>query len=269
MATDLDVSQYMQLPTLDAAATCALAQSLLSAALDDDRVKPAAKAAKASLKALQAALGPVATEASERTPKAVDTDVDVAWGSMYRRLQSLGELARFDAARAARAGALLAKLFPPPEGARFLTDPFASEWQKVKSRLAVISDDDLEPEIVDLAGPEYTSLLRSTFAEYGDVLHITSAAPEVAEQARVRAAFVELRDDLRDLAIATLATRKKGDAKSLKKVKAALLPIDEARARVTTSPSAPEGPPAPPPPVDPNAPPADEAVAKKSRKKRR
>ena len=139
----------------------------------------------------------------------------------------------------------------------------------MKSRLAVISDADLEPEIIELAGPEYTSLLRSTFAEYGDALHITSAAPEAVEQARVQAALVELRQDLRDLAIATLGARKKGDAKSLKKVKAALLPIDEARARATRRAEDP-GRAARSDAPDPNAPPGEvETTAKKSKKKRR
>jgi hypothetical protein len=237
MAQPFNPSDYLVPPIVDVPGAITLANALLTAKPKGapDHVKAAAKAMKTSLGALSTAWG-----ARGGTPAAVPTNVrqvdhrvDVGWGSLFRRLSSLAELAEAGAPRAVKAAALRDDLFGTVDPLGFLTVKYRVEWAEVKKRIERLDGDGgpaLCAAIDDLAGPEWVPELRASFADYGKALGVTAPAPLPPDLESLTPLLREVQRDIGDYAIAVLGMRVKKDAKTTEVVRAALQPIAEHRA---------------------------------------
>jgi hypothetical protein len=248
MPADLDPRDYIQAPPLDVPSAITLGTSLLSALPKGapDNVKGAAKHLRKAVKDLEGAYKATpAAPAVDARP--IDRRVDVAWGALFRRLDSLAELPAATCPRAARAAALRDRIYPPKEGLSFLSLGFDAEWAAVKAHLSRIDEEGLTSDIDELAGDEYLPEIRASFEAYGKALNVTTKAEE-REVVESRLSLLQaVGAAIRDHAIAILGMRVPGDAKSQAIVRAALAPIDDHRARLRARAA---GAPATPPPAE-------------------
>jgi hypothetical protein len=252
MTAPLDYARYTQLPVLDTPATIALGHAILAAAPSkpEPNVREALSDLKASLKALEAAWQKRSATVSSDGPvaKEVDHEVDICWGSLASRLDALASLPPDKYPRAADARALKEQLFPSAEGMAFLTFAYPREWTEVKKRVDLIASAKLAGAIEKLAGTEWVSEVRRTFAAYGEVLGITKAAPTpTSDPENLRLLRQDLSGGICTYAIAVLATIRPKKKATVDAAAAALRPVDDVRARGSSAPGPAKPAPAPAP----------------------
>jgi hypothetical protein len=224
----LDPTLYVRQPVVDLRGAVALSVALLSAVPPQSppNVKDSALRLRTCVLALQSAWAE--SERVEKAPlkRPVDLAADTSWKALDGRLASYARLPAERYPKALRAQVLRDTLFPA--GLSFLRLDYKLQWAEAEKILQRIEQETLAPEIDDLAGPEFLSEVRLAHTAYGAVLGITSPAPETLQ--------VKLQDPLREVtrAIANyglqVVAAANADPGWLVAARAALRPIDEARA---------------------------------------
>ncbi len=176
MTIDFDREYLIRPPKLDVPGAVVVGIALLKAI-----PKPANPSEKRAAHKLRAALLVLQAAWKERDrrlsagkvidPKASDLAVDTAWGALDGRLEALASLPWARYPRAEQAAKMRSRLFPT--GLKFLSWAYPSEWAQSQHLLQSIDEDNLAPNINDLAGPEFLEEIRRTHADYTVAVHGT------------------------------------------------------------------------------------------------
>jgi hypothetical protein len=223
-----DPNLYNTVPTRTPGATLTLARGLLAAAAAKPTKMIAARLVKlreqASLlqQSWVAASRPAAAAESVRP---LDVVLDRRWGALRSRLEGCVQLGDDD--HAPRAVRVLEVLFPT--GLDFLKLPYADEWAESEKRLLLVKTDELDGEIVELAGKKYLPALREAHAAYGTALGITEKKVTAADAARVVEPLRQLQAAIAAYARGVVGLVEDDDAKSVAAAQEQLEPIVRAR----------------------------------------
>lgn len=261
MAEPFDPSVYVRPPVVDVPAAYSLGVALLAAVPGgedrDSRARRAARTLRGAVVNLRDAwTARVKLESPDR--RGFDVVADSSWRALSWALQSVALVSGTpeDDARATRARAAIAKLFPG--GLEFTQLEFASQWAHADRVLAEIDAEALERELDDLVGRRYLAFVRRAHAAYGAALKITEPA-ELATVG-VREPLRAVQVAIQEYVFALFAEHPPSDARNHSLLREALAPIDALRAsqeRGRTpsggAPGAPAGPPGPaaPEPIGP------------------
>lgn len=256
MSGDFDPNLYTRAPAVDVPSAYSLGVALLAALPSDEdrssRVRASARTLRASIVALRDAWTARAKLGSPDR-RAFDVVADSSWRALSWALESLALITGTpeDDARATRASAMIARLFP--EGLAFTQLAYTSQWAHADRLLSQIDADALGTEIDRLAGAQYLGFVRRAHAAYGEALRITEAAE--AEVVGVREPLRAVQIAIQEYVFALFAEHPPSQARHHAKLRRALAPIDALRASQSRAPIAPgETPIAPPGPPGPAAP---------------
>lgn len=239
-----DPALYLSIPTRTTAATMSLARALLGAApaQPDPNVAKRLGRVHAKASALQsvwiAVNRPDAGEASARDH---DLALDRSWAAMQSRLLDWINVGKVDddddeAERAAKLNALLF-----PTGLEFLRLPYVEQWAESERRITLIDTDKLGSDLDDLVDARTVKRLRGAHEDYGRVLGITQAKPNV-DAGRVIDAIRDLRVEMAGLARLVLGLTDESDPVAVAAAEAQLGPILRYRKpRAPGEPDVPEG----------------------------
>ncbi|MDC3962060.1 hypothetical protein KEG38_50035 [Polyangium jinanense] len=179
MDADFDPSVYVRPPKLDVPSAVALSIKLVAATPDGAplSVKKAANTLRQAALSLQESWK--ARDRVEKRPDARPVDVlaDHAMSRLFGRIEDYSGLPAETHPHAARAGVLLATLFPT--GLSFLKADYASQWAETQKRLDRINEEDLAADIDVVTGPEFLAEVRRIHKLYGEAIGITKARPEI------------------------------------------------------------------------------------------
>lgn len=193
MAFHVDPNLYTTTPTRTPATTLSLFRALIAAApkVPAEAVAKRMAIMHAKAKTLQTAwIDANRPDTTERVRK-YDIKVDRCWGAIRARIQPWADVGDED--HGDRAAQVIELLFPT--GLEFLTRAGPEQWSESDRRLALIDADQLEPDIIELAGKSFLDRLRQAHLEHGDVLGITKKKePEVSPG--VLQALSELRNEI-------------------------------------------------------------------------
>lgn len=254
-----DGAAYAAAPAVGAASGVTLGVAVLSAlpVSAPAPVKRAGKRLRTSTLALQAAW----RKAREVPPppvdrRAADHRLDVAWSATDRRLGAYADLPETCPA-AKRSAEIRHKLFP--DGLSFVNLPHDQEWAESDRLLAEIKADKLESDLDQLAGPDFLKEVRAAHEAFGVAFGITKAEAPPPDVALVAGPLRDLQAEVRSYALQVSAAAD-DDPGFAEAARAALAPIDRARAAAarqsgSASTGAAGPPPAPPAPeVTPTSP---------------
>lgn len=132
-----------------------------------------------------------------------DHAVDSAWSAFEHWLGGFTRLPADAGAEVAIAHRVYDRLFP--NGLRFLTLRFRSEWAESERRLAIMREEKLDAEVAKLGGRAFLAELERAHAAYGAALHVTDPAPAPAEPRSVKITRMAAQNTLRTL-IAEIAS---------------------------------------------------------------
>lgn len=240
--SDLDLVRFTNIPMLDVPTTVTLAVEILARVPKKPApsVRKAARKVRESLDALRAGWHAQApAPKSEQARRAADQATDNAWSALQRRLAAYGQLPVDHYPDAARANELGTVLFP--DGLRFLTLPWKTQWAEGDKRLTQIDEGKLGADIDKLAGVHFLAEIRRTHEEYGNALGISTPLPEAAPTPAVGEPLVELRRNLKRYALQLIATADEDSEESIHAVVLALAPIDAARPAREKAKATPDG----------------------------
>ncbi len=174
-----DPAAYTRMPPLDLPSMIALCRQLL---IESPSSPPP------SVRASQTQLGLLTEEAtseyrallsadSSQPTRPIDMAADNAWGCTYRRLETYTSLPSKTYPRAARAQALLDRLFP--DGLRFTQLEYGAQWVEAESRIQILSAERgrLRAELAELIGEDFVEELFQTHAAYGEMVGATRRRP--------------------------------------------------------------------------------------------
>lgn len=235
----IDRSLYTSSPRIGIGTGCTLVDQLIDAARDpevgasDDILESAKELAK--LLALTRATDDAATAAAATATAAGDVPLDQRADrtikAMQLRLQARVLLE--DGEPAERAADHLALLYP--DGLSFTRGSFAAQDAVMQRMVRQLKDPELAASVDELAGPEYTKAFKKIARQY---------TPMVKAMGRVVATNVNQRDVLSKLQAGivqhcsrVLGELRDADPKSVARTRALLAPIDNFRARTSTTPS--------------------------------
>ncbi len=245
-------------PALTLAAGMTLADSLLKVAPKD--LPPNVEETRLYLASERAAVKEEWSKAVEDAKidmRPLDAETDAAWRSLYERLVSIVSLPR--SPRVAKAQQVIDVLFP--NGADFLTLPYAGQLAEMKKRLLQIRAQKLVKAIETLAGPEYLEILESLVADYEKAQHARLTVQESQEPDR-SVLLTRLQVAIQDYARQMFHSRQRSDPSTTERFRTALGPLVEMRkdnaarlARAARA-SAPSNGDATPGPTEPGADPA-------------
>jgi hypothetical protein len=244
-----DPSLYTRAPVFSVQEGVALVGALLAA---QPKGMPAsvAKAADKLRQRLQAAQGALVARhrevnlQTEEDTRALDSEMDGAWGGLRQRLEGYASLSRSQHEKARRSAELLTTLFGTG-GLTFLSATYATQFTAMETLLARIHKEKLEAEIDELCGPEFLSHIKALMPRYQAMVHGVFS--------RERAAGENLLDHRHALAraivayaTAVCATVDEDDPKTVERAVVALRPLENQRFQSNSRRSpAPEPPPAP------------------------
>ncbi|MBI3182025.1 MAG: hypothetical protein HYZ28_07755 [Myxococcales bacterium] len=228
---EFDPTPYMRPPVLGVADAVSLSVALLTAMPKNAGPGPRSEAKKLRKGALelQEAWGAREASAAGEDPRPADTAVDRAWSWLHDRLAPCSALPKERHPRAARAQELLTKLFP--DGLKFLTLTFTTEWAESKRRLDLIDKEHLETDLNALAGPEYLSEVKLAHKRYGEVLKITK--PDGNTTVNLAKHLKEVTRVVPDYALQVIAEAKRSEI-TMAQAADALRPIDLFRANAAS-----------------------------------
>jgi len=191
----IQLPSYLPLPRFDVPSSVAVSAALLAAA--PAQAGPAVVKAGRNLRAATLALQQSWGErqlalGSDKVadPRLVDTRGDAAWGSMAVSLQAQAALPHDRFPRAARAAALINKVFP--DGLAFLKLPYTSQWAECQKRIDLIKSLKLEAELNELAGPDFLVEVQASHEAYTAMVQDTLR--------RTEARGINLSEPLREVA---------------------------------------------------------------------
>lgn len=242
----------VQLPRLDASGAQTLCTEVLSTAKPILADKAAAKKipegvveayedlahALDTLNGVVATRLPLAASADPAREKAADVKVDAIWSGLRDVLIGWSKIPGIPEAQIA--SSLRAMLFP--NGLKFTQIAFRLEWAQSNTRIVLIKERGLEPQLKKLGAGKILEQLYEAHREYGEVLGITSPA-EVAEPdgPTVREALAELMEALRTFVVRVAGMISKRDPKRTELAEQLLAPIKswESTAARNRAPEAP------------------------------
>lgn len=171
---------YTTIPTRDPASTLSLIRALISAAPSKAHPILEPRVAKMHLVGVELQQAWLAANRPGQSPLSLgpyDKRSDRSWRAFLRRIQDWIDIDH--QARAARAVELLELI--APTGADFLRLKYPAQWSEAERRLELITEDELETELVEMVGEAFMQELREAHAEYGEALGITAKhQPEAA-----------------------------------------------------------------------------------------
>jgi hypothetical protein len=147
-------------------------------------VKKACKALESTVNSAQNAWAARQRElgvVSEDDSRKVDQEADTVWGALRARLSAYSVLPAEQFPRAARAGELVTMLFGDG-GLSFLKDPYPVQFSTMDTILKRITEDKLQKEIDELAGPEFVQAIRNVHPRYDTVVHAMLRRDETSGQ---------------------------------------------------------------------------------------
>lgn len=247
--TALDI---IRLPRLDAIDAHSLGQAVVAAA----EGQPLSDGAKETYGEVSVALRLLGDALKNRLPRAeatgsatreADTKLDAAWSATYDFLDAWAKLP--DEPKAATAAHIRERLFP--DGLRFTKVQFTRQWTESDSRLSLLDEENLEKGFQALGGVAFVQAIRDKHKVYGEVLGLTKAREEPAEEQKIRDALDRLTEALRVYVLQVSAMERKSDPNSKKLVEKLLAPLATWQSRPAASNSAPTADEAPNPQAEP------------------
>ena len=225
----LDITTHGRRVQLDTPSALALATKLVKRAPTAPRVLAlhAGQVAR-DAQALDAEWSAV-RKAGSGTARPHDMAVDAAWSAIHGRLVPWTQIAH---ERSARAAELIELVFP--DGLRFLLMPWPAQWAEGQKRLRQVRSGGLEESMRELVGDAFWRALVAAQRAYGEALGLgegDEAEDEEASESRVSALRGALLTSIMQYAVQVVAAHNaEPDAKARKALRAALAPIDAARA---------------------------------------
>lgn len=247
-----DASLYTRPPQLNVASAVGLGTQLLVAMPKKPTasVHKAAKRLRTSILALQKAWGEAHGKAAAEDPRPADHAIDNAWSNCYQRLEAYANLPLERHPKAARAGELLAILFP--DGLAFLKLPYEQEWAESEKRLDRIAKDKLEKELALFAGEEFVSELKHAHARYGAALGTTTKKEPAADPTRLVEPLRAATNAITFYTTQLAATVDPEEPETASAARISLAPVDELRqGRARRASRAGSGDATPPSPTSP------------------
>lgn len=248
-----DPSVYMTTPRLDVPSLMALGRQLLAAA-PADLPRQAVGCKRTLREAVQrlASGYQAAQTAGASTPKRpVDHGADNSWACVRSRLEAYTWLDESRFPVAARARVLSQKLFP--SGLAFTQLEYGAQWAEASWRMALIAEEELEPELRRLCGDLFIDELIYWHREYEKMVGVVPRREAVAREPRPDLA--ELRRQTAQAVVAWQAQLVALHLSGHPGARAALRPTDEYREKLAAAAPASlvKDPPAPSPaaPVPP------------------
>ncbi len=117
---------------------------------------------------------------------------------------------------------------------RARASPYAEQWAQSERRLALITTDELDDELVSLCGEPYLPLLRQAHLAYGEALGITKRKPSPVEATRVLEPLRQLKEAITSYARGVIGTMNEDDPESVAAAEQQLEPILRARRTATS-----------------------------------
>lgn len=244
MSDDFDPTPYVRPPIMDVPSGIALGTALLSASPKSppSHVRKAEKKLSAALNNLKNAWQQSLSASKTPDKRPADIRADNAWGALFDRLDAYARLPHDEYPAAHRAAQLLTIVFP--DGLAFLTSTYNAQWAEAENRLALISAQQLGPELVSIAGPEFFDELQKSHALYGQALGITQPLKS-PEPLNLSSPLRALGKAIVQYAIQIVAMFDEAESTQAI-VRHALRPIDEHRAaQAEKREPKPDGPPSP------------------------
>lgn len=165
-----DPTLYTRAPILTIATAITLGGALVTACPPGapptlrkaaDKLQTTTASAQTAWAARKRALGALSDEDS----RVLDVQADGCWSALRGRLESYALLPIEDHPRAARAGELIFILFGK-DGLDFLKHRYVNQLPAMQTLLQRIDDEGLQPDLDDLAGPEFLAAIRKIVPRY-------------------------------------------------------------------------------------------------------
>jgi hypothetical protein len=249
MPRAFDSTDLVTLPRLDSTS----AQTLGTQVITTAKHKTLTPQISEALEDLIAAHRALLAAAARRLPtldgqdparaKNADIALDATWSALFDNLTGWSKLPAHPSAGIA--SKLLAQLFP--EGLKFAQLAYRLEWAESNTRLMIIQERKLEPQLKTLGALPIVEHLRAAHKEYGEALGVTTAAKASAEAASVRDALDDFTDSLRQYIVRVAASVRRKDAKSAALAQTLLAPVQAWQAPAVAR--ALDAPPEPVPPA--------------------
>jgi hypothetical protein len=223
MPFQVDPNQYTSIPARTPAAMLSLFRALVAAAAEIPTPPIVNRLTKMHVKAstLQKAWIDANRPNSGEGLRIYDIAVDRRWAAVRTRLQPWVDAE--DEEYGPRAAELLALLFPT--GLDFLNIAYAEQWAEGERRLMMIDQDQLETDLIELAGERFLQRLRQAQIAYGDALGITKKKDIDPDTARVLDSLRALRSEIAGYARLVLGLVDDDDDTSIAAAELQLEPI--------------------------------------------
>ena len=151
----------------------------------------------------------------------------------------------------AEAQRLFGRLFPPPEGLRFIAHRPRRQWTSMQTRMDILAAPETTALVTALGGERLLARLTSTHAAFGRAFAFTTAQTTSAAAAVMLPQFVAAKDALRDY-VTKIAGSADPDIRDSEALAAWLLgPFREMVAEFAAQPATRSKTPTPPAPVAP------------------
>jgi hypothetical protein len=226
MTRSFQAVDFIRLPKLSMAEAVTLAAALVARA---DAGGPLSAAIGKALGRVRAALGKLRVHTSDSADppgesstaaRDADRDLDAAWAAAFAWCSGWTKLP-YPSSSVTRADGLYRTLFA--EGLKFTQYRYKVQWIESQARLEIIDAQNLDQHFAALGGTEILEAIRRAHARYGQVLGITSAAPQDAGAASERLA--ELGDEMSRYVLQVLASVDPDDRASQDMVDRLLEPL--------------------------------------------
>jgi hypothetical protein len=231
MRTSLDATKYVQPVQLsvESAPRLVAAVAAAAAAKQPPAVATALEKARSLVAELTRRSGDRRESESAEGPdsRGADRRVDVSWAGLHGRVSCYAELPQDKYPKAARAQALLARIFG--EGLAFLNLPYDQEWAHGQALLETMDREGLAKELEELAGPEFVAEVRDAQKAFGAVLK-QLGQEKMKERVLVANLLKEIARAVSVYAVQVIGWAEAGGEAEQTAAAAALRPIDEFRA---------------------------------------
>lgn len=225
----LDVQPYVRPPRLSAWSAVVLTLHLLKAAPKglQKRTRDALELLRDDCVALQS----VARERLRLSPenlRPLDVALDSAWVGLRLALEAAARLV--GTPEGDKAAYLLPRVFP--RGTEFVQYSYEAEWNASEDHLAVIDEENFEPEITAVVGPNYLPYIRRAHAAYGEGLGFGETLLETPDTTAIANAVSNVAFAIAEYGRLMVGLElDRNDPESVARFKKAMAPLDRHRAR--------------------------------------
>jgi hypothetical protein len=228
MGEVLDMMQYLKAVQVNVTATIALIAALETAAPPNApaAMQRALQALRTIRMELEAAFRAQQFAEAPTDPRRYDLLLDRSWSALIERLRAWDELPTGTYPEQERAERLLTLL--APDGLAALKRPYREQWSILKARLDEVHAQQLDDDLVELAGKVFVDDVRLRFEDYGRVLGLTQARP-TPETTRQSELLRTARQRMVEYVIQVFATIDPNDPDTARAARDTLRPLAEAR----------------------------------------